>query len=48
MSKPREEWQKDLFRPGLDRIIDMGHSLVRMAGEIDWEFRQECGMEWYA
>jgi IS5 family transposase len=38
MSKPRDERQKDLFRPPLDAIIDMGHPLVRLAGEIDWEF----------
>jgi transposase, IS5 family len=38
MSKPRDERQKDLFRPPLDKIIDLGHPLVRLAGEIDWEF----------
>jgi hypothetical protein len=38
MSKPRDERQKDLFRPALDKIIDLGHPLVRLAGEIDWEF----------
>jgi IS5 family transposase len=38
MSRPRDERQKDLFRPPLDEIIDMGHPLVRLAGEIDWDF----------
>ena len=38
MSKPRDNRQKDLFRPPLDRIIDMGHPLVRLAREIDWDF----------
>jgi IS5 family transposase len=38
MSKPREERQKDLFRPALDRIIDLDHALVRLAGLIDWNF----------
>ena len=38
MSKPRDERQKDLFRPALDQIIDMGHPLVRLAQEIDWSF----------
>lgn len=38
MSKPRDDRQKDLFRPPLDAIIDLGHPLVRLAGEIDWEF----------
>ncbi len=38
MSKPRDERQKDLFRPALDQIIDMDHPLVRLAGEIDWGF----------
>jgi transposase, IS5 family len=35
MSKPRDERQKDLLRPALEQIIDMGQSLVRLAGEID-------------
>src|SRR5690606_7260454 len=38
MSRPRDERQKDLFRPPLEEIIDMGHPLVRLAGEIDWDF----------
>jgi IS5 family transposase len=38
MSKPRDDRQKDLFRPPLEEIIDLGHPLVRLAGEIDWEF----------
>jgi len=38
MSKPRDDRQKDLFRPPLEKIIDMNHPLVRLAGEIDWEF----------
>jgi transposase, IS5 family len=41
MSKPRDERQKDLFLPVLDRIIDMGHPLVRLAGEIDWGFLEQ-------
>ena len=38
MSKPRDERQKDLFRPALDQIIDLSHPLARLAGEIDWGF----------
>lgn len=38
MSKPRDERQKDLFRPPLDEIIDLGHPLARLAREIDWGF----------
>jgi len=38
MSKPRDERQKDLFRPALEQIIDMGHPLVRLAVEMDWGF----------
>jgi len=38
MAKPRDERQKDLFRPPLDRIIDLAHPLARLAGQIDWEF----------
>jgi len=38
MSKPRDDRQVELFRPALDAIIDLGHPLVRLAGELDWEF----------
>ena len=35
MAKPRDDRQRDLLRPALDRIIDMGHPLVRLAEQID-------------
>jgi len=38
MGKPRDERSKDLFQPALEEIIDMGHALVRLAKEIDWDF----------
>ena len=38
MSKPRDTRQKDLLRPPLDQIIDLGHPLARLAREIDWDF----------
>jgi transposase, IS5 family len=38
MARPRDDRQKDLLRPALDQIIDTGHPLVRLAGEIDWGF----------
>jgi len=38
MGRPRDDRQKDLLRPALDQIIDMGHPLVRLAGEIEWGF----------
>jgi IS5 family transposase len=38
MAKPRDNRQKDLLRPALEAIIDLGHSLVRLAREIDWGF----------
>ena len=38
MSKPRDNRQKDLLRPPLDQIIDLGHPLARLAREIDWDF----------
>jgi IS5 family transposase len=41
MAKPRDERQKDLLKPALDQIIDLGHPLVRLAGTIDWEFLGE-------
>jgi IS5 family transposase len=37
-SKPRDDRQKDLLRPALDEIIDLGHPLARLAREIDWGF----------
>jgi IS5 family transposase len=38
MAMPRDDRQKDLLRPALEAIIDLGHPLVRLAREIDWEF----------
>src|SRR5580693_7277400 len=38
MSKPRDDRQKDLLLPALDKIIDMSHPLVRLAALIDWGF----------
>jgi len=38
MAKPRDDRQKDLLRPALEAIIDLGHPLVRLAGAIDWRF----------
>ncbi len=38
MSQPRDERQDDLFQPPLEKIINLGHPLVRMAREIDWDF----------
>ena len=38
MSPPRDERQDDLFGPPLEKIINLRHPLVRLAGEIDWAF----------
>lgn len=40
MSKPQDTRQKDLLRPPLEEIIDLGHPLARLAREIDiqWDF----------
>ncbi len=38
MSTPKDERQKDLFRPALDSIIDLKHPLVLLAQRIDWAF----------
>jgi IS5 family transposase len=38
VARPRDDRQKDLLRPALDEIIDLGHRLVRLAREIDWGF----------
>jgi transposase, IS5 family len=39
MARPRDERQQDLLKPALDQIIDLGHPLARLAGKIDWGFR---------
>lgn len=38
MGKPRDGRHRDLFQPALGQIIDLGHPLVRLAGQIDWGF----------
>jgi transposase, IS5 family len=38
VARPWGDLQKDLLRPALEEIIDLGHPLVRLAGEIDWGF----------
>ncbi len=38
MGKPRDERQKDLFRPPLEAIINLRHPLVLLAEKIDWGF----------
>ena len=38
MAKPRDNRQKDLLRPALEDMIDLGHALVRLAQQIDWGF----------
>jgi transposase, IS5 family len=42
MAWPRDDRQKDLLRPALDQIIDMGHPLVQLAQQIDWQFLDGC------
>jgi hypothetical protein len=37
-SQPRDDRQDDLFRPSLEKIINLRHPLVRLAAEIDWDF----------
>jgi hypothetical protein len=38
MAQPRDDRQKEVFRPALDQIIDMGHPLAGLAQNIDWDF----------
>jgi transposase, IS5 family len=38
VARSRDDRQRDLLRPALDDIIDLGHPLVRLAREIDWQF----------
>ena len=48
--RPRERWetgQKDLFRPRLEQMLDLGHGLVRLGEAIDWSFlEQRFGAVW--
>jgi len=37
----REGGQSDLFRARLAEIVDLGHSLARLAATIDWRFLEE-------
>jgi IS5 family transposase len=36
MSTPRDDRQNDLFRPPLERVIDLRHPLAQLAQAIDW------------
>jgi transposase, IS5 family len=38
VARQRDDRKKDLLRSALEEIIDLGHPLVRLAGEIDWGF----------
>ena len=38
VARPREDGQKDLLKPALEEVIDLGHPLVRLARAIDWGF----------
>jgi transposase, IS5 family len=38
MSRPRDDRQDDLFRPALRDVINLRHTLVRLAEEVDWGF----------
>jgi len=38
VARPRDDRQQDLLQPALEEIIDLGHPLVRLAREIDWDF----------
>jgi hypothetical protein len=48
MAKPRHDSQKDLLRPALEAIINLGHPLVWLAREIDWEARRRVCQRLYA
>lgn len=41
MGKPRDGRHRDLFRPPLDQIVNPEHPLVRLGGQIDWEFIEQ-------
>jgi IS5 family transposase len=37
----RDSGQSDLFKARLDRIVDMNHSLAKLARAIDWGFLEK-------
>jgi IS5 family transposase len=37
----RDSGQTDLFRSRLDQIINLGHPLAKLAGEVDWRFLEQ-------
>lgn len=37
----RENGQNDLFRARLDQIVDMNHSLAKLARQVDWGFLEQ-------
>ncbi len=45
MARSRDDRQKDLLRPALEEIIDLGHPLVRLARQIDWGFLRSAFCE---
>ncbi|MFK4492410.1 hypothetical protein ABIA45_007488 [Bradyrhizobium sp. USDA 336] len=36
--KPKATGLGDLFRAGLDQIINIKHELVQLAGKVDWDW----------
>ena len=42
MARPRDDRHKNLLRPSLDEIINLGHLLARLAAQIDWGFLDQC------
>ncbi len=47
-TEKKEAGQEDLFRSRLDKIIDLKHGLVRLAGLIEWERLEEVFGQYYA
>ncbi len=37
----RNSGQTDLFRSRLDQIVNLDHTLARLAGRIDWRFLEQ-------
>ncbi len=44
----KDAGQEDLFRSRLDKIIDLKHGLVKLAGLIEWERLKEIFGQYYA
>jgi IS5 family transposase len=46
--EPRDGGQNDLFKARLDQMVDLQHSLAKLARQVDWDFLSAKFGEAYA